>query len=151
MSHGLRPNLSNLGHLRRVFESLMAFYPGMQVLMGETVPAARSLNSFFLVREFLGFLPERFNFAHWQNDGGIRGAGRHPLRPELLESSYFLHRATATSRSFHSGQVDSSFSGWQWASDFALQKLNEMTKTTFNQILPCLEGFLVCCFAKQGG
>ena len=45
------------GHVRQVFESLMAFYPGLQVLLGEQVPSAKTLNSFFLVREFLGLLP----------------------------------------------------------------------------------------------
>ena len=76
---------------RHIFESLMAFYPGMQVLLGELSPASRSLNGFFLVRELLGFLPERFNYGRWAVD---EGGGVHPLRPELLESCYFLHRAS---------------------------------------------------------
>jgi mannosidase alpha-like ER degradation enhancer 2 len=108
------------GASRRVFESLQAFYPGMQTLVGELGPAARTLNSFFLVRELLGFLPERFNYGNWMVDGGPRGAGMHPLRPELLESCYFLHQATKTDES----------SGWLWAADFALHTLNELTDTT---------------------
>lgn len=31
-------NLGLSGHVRQVFESLMAFYPGLQVLLGENVP-----------------------------------------------------------------------------------------------------------------
>jgi mannosidase alpha-like ER degradation enhancer 2 len=111
------------GASRRVFESLQAFYPGMQVLVGEVGPAARSLNSFFLVREYLGFLPERFNYGSWKVDGGPRGAGLHPLRPELLESNYFLHQATKT------GKNSTQSSGWLWAADFALHTLNELTDT----------------------
>lgn len=68
--------------IKQVFESLMAFWPGMQVLLGELNPAARSTNAFSLVREFLGLLPERFNFGEWRVDGG---GGVSPLRPELLE------------------------------------------------------------------
>jgi len=111
------------GASRRVFESLQAFYPGMQALVGELGPAARSLNSFFLVREYLGFLPERFNYGSWKVDGGPHGAGLHPLRPELLESCYFLHQATKT------GINSTQSSGWLWAADFALHTLNELTDT----------------------
>ena len=118
MSLGARQGAS-----RRVFESLQAFYPGMQALVGELGPAARSLNSFFLVREYLGFLPERFNYGSWQVDGGPQGAGLHPLRPELLESCYFLHQATKA------GINSTQSSGWLWAADFALHTLNELTDT----------------------
>lgn len=112
------------GASRRVFESLQAFYPGMQALIGELGPAAKSLNSFFLVREYLGFLPERFNYGSWKVDGGPHGAGLHPLRPELLESCYFLHQATKA------GMANSTqSSGWLWAADFALHTLNELTDT----------------------
>ena len=114
------------GGARRVLESLSAFYPGLQTLLGEITPAARSLNSFFMVREILGFLPERFNYGLWNLDGQRDGAGKHPLRPELLESAYFLHRATIGMN----GDVSTtSSSGWQWANDFALHKLENATRT----------------------
>jgi hypothetical protein len=121
--------LSTGGGARKVFESLMAFYPGMQVLLGELTPAARSLNSFFLVREFLGFLPERFNFGSWKVESS---GGNHLLRPELLESAYFLHRASkGFQQQFrpqsNSTSVDSS--GWQWAADFALHTLEKLART----------------------
>lgn len=125
MKHGHRPVTS-----RRVLESLMAFFPGMQVLLGELTPAARTLNSFFMVREFLGFLPERFHFGHWRLDAGLSGAAKHPLRPELLESCYFLHRATKDMKvdlNENTTQVSAS-SGWLWAADFALEKLESTTR-----------------------
>jgi mannosidase alpha-like ER degradation enhancer 2 len=124
MSHG-----TSKGSSRQVFESLMAFYPGMQVLLGELTPAARSLNSFFLVREFLGFLPERFHYGYWKVDGL---GGKHYLRPELLESAYFMHRATkGINQQFQSNSsapIDSS--GWQWAADFSLHAIEKQTRTT---------------------
>ena len=127
MGHG---SLSG-GAAKRVFEALMAFYPGMQVLMGELGPAARTLNSFFMVREFLGFLPERFNYAYWKVDSG---GGKHFLRPELLESAYFLHRATkGFQHLFRRDQVANQTldsSGWQWAVDFSLHTLEQQTRTT---------------------
>ena len=111
------------GGARRVLESLAAFYPGLQALLGEITPAARSLNSFSMVREVLGFLPERFNYGVWNLDLQRDGAGKHPLRPELLESCYFLHRATKGIKA-----DPSSTSGWQWANDFALHKLENATR-----------------------
>lgn len=117
------------GGSRRVFEALMAFYPGMQVLLGEVTPAARTLNSFFLVREHLGFLPERFNYGAWKVDAH---GGKHLLRPELLESAYFLHRASkGVQHQFRSRGNNTSrdASGWQWAGDFALHTLEKLTRT----------------------
>jgi mannosidase alpha-like ER degradation enhancer 2 len=117
---------SNGGGNRRVFEALMAFYPGMQVLLGELTPAGRSLNSFFLVREHLGFLPERFNYAFWKVDPG---GGHHFLRPELLESAYFQHQASkGFQQQFRNSSIVDS-SGWQWAADFALHAIEESAKT----------------------
>jgi mannosidase alpha-like ER degradation enhancer 2 len=110
------------GGARHVLESLMAFYPGLQTLLGELVPAAQSLNSMFLVREWLGFLPERFHFGSWRLDGGMSGAGKHPLRPELLESCYLLHKATQQVGSDNNATGTSS--GWLWAADWALRKMS---------------------------
>ncbi|KAL3769360.1 hypothetical protein ACHAWO_001557 [Cyclotella atomus] len=112
------------GAVKQTFESLMAFYPGMQVLLGELPAATKTLNSFFLVREFLGLLPERFDFVHWRVEGS--GGDVHPLRPELVESAYFLHLATVGLYGPNNGPQcsDSSasrrVSSWLWAADFAL-------------------------------
>jgi len=116
--------------IRRVFEALMAFYPGLQVSLGELLPAACSLNSFSLVREHLGFLPERFNYLYWRVESG---GGHHFLRPELLESTYFVHRASKGFQQQNrngTSQYWKDSSGWQWAGDFALHALEERTRTT---------------------
>ncbi|KAL7554973.1 hypothetical protein ACHAWF_018547 [Thalassiosira exigua] len=125
MNHGLH------GHVRQVFESLMAFYPGMQVLLGEVVPSAKTLNGFFLAREFLGLLPERFNFVHWKTEGS---GDIHPLRPELLESCYFLHLASMGLHGSQCGPCTNSSSSphtssWLWAADFALHTIQTLSWT----------------------
>lgn len=125
----MRRGKKQKGAPRRVFEALMAFYPGMQVLLGELAPAARTLNSFFLVREYLGFLPERFDFEAEKVD---HGGGDHLLRPELLESAYFLHRSSkGFQNQFRSGLKNntSDSSGWVWSGDFALHTIEKLTRT----------------------
>lgn len=119
------------GYVRQVFESLQAFYPGLQILLGEVTPSSKSLNSFFLVREFLGLLPERFNYALWKVES--EGA-RHPLRPELLESCYFLHLASVGLHGSQLGPLTNSTgrpytSSWLWAADFALHTVNKLSRT----------------------
>lgn len=122
MERGLR------GQVKQTFESLMAFYPGMQILLGELPAAAKTLSSFFLVREYLGLLPERFDFVHWRAEvsGDV-----HPLRPELLESAYFLHLATVGLHGSNNGPCSDSStthltSSWLWAADFALHAVNRL-------------------------
>lgn len=103
---------------RGVFESLMAFYPGLQLWLGELAPAARSLNAFFLVREHLGFLPERFLYTHWRAEGP-----KYPLRPELFESNYLMHRAVERIAVTSPFSNHSTHSGWLWAAFWSIEKL----------------------------
>lgn len=119
----------------QIIISLQAFWPGVQTLLGELAPAAKTLNSYFLAREELGFLPERFHFQNWNVDPtGTSGAGRHPLRPELLESAYLIYRSLHAS---------SPSSGWEWAADFALHALQHLTWT------PC--GYASIRRVQRGG
>ena len=143
----MRRGRKQRGAPRTVFEALMAFYPGMQVLLGEITPAARTLNSFFLVREYSGFLPERFDFGNWKVD---HGGGTHYLRPELLESAYFLHRSSKGLQTQFRQRLNnytSDSSGWVWAGDFALHTLEKLTRTecgyaTMKNISPKTSGKL---------
>ena len=96
------------------FESLAGFFAGLQVLLGEINPSSRSANSFSLVREHLGFLPERFDFSNWKVE---KRHSMHPLRPELHESIYFLSRSVTNS------------TGWLWSSMTSLLLLEKITKT----------------------
>ncbi|BBG92416.1 Glycosyl hydrolase family 47 protein [Prunus dulcis] len=70
---------------------LQAFWPGLQVLAGDIDPAIRTHTAFFSVWKRYGFTPEGFNLATLSVQHGQRS---YPLRPELMESTYWLYKAT---------------------------------------------------------
>ncbi|PKA65557.1 putative alpha-mannosidase I MNS4 [Apostasia shenzhenica] len=74
-----------------LFNSLQAFWPGLQVLYGDIDPAIRTHAAFFSVWKKYGFTPEGFNLASFSIQPGQRS---YPLRPELIESTYWLFKAT---------------------------------------------------------
>uniref|UniRef100_A0A4W3HZW0 alpha-1,2-Mannosidase n=1 Tax=Callorhinchus milii TaxID=7868 RepID=A0A4W3HZW0_CALMI len=74
--------------VRKWMDSLLAFFPGLQVLKGDLRPAIETHEMLYQVTQRHKFLPEAFttDFAvHW---------AQHPLRPEFIESTYFLYKAT---------------------------------------------------------
>ncbi|KAF8761568.1 Glycosyl hydrolase family 47 [Rhizoctonia solani] len=79
---------ASTGNLATVYiDSLSAFWPGLQVLAGDVQNAIKShLVYWNLWRRFSG-IPETFNIATRQ--GVTLG---YPLRPEFIESTYFLYR-----------------------------------------------------------
>ncbi|XP_043914278.1 ER degradation-enhancing alpha-mannosidase-like protein 3 isoform X2 [Protopterus annectens] len=75
-------------NVRGWMDSLLAFFPGLQVLRGDLKPAIETHEMLYQVTKQHNFLPEAFttDFAvHW---------AQHPLRPEFAESTYFLYKAT---------------------------------------------------------
>ncbi|KAI3632110.1 hypothetical protein MIR68_009946 [Amoeboaphelidium protococcarum] len=70
-------------------DSLAAFFPGLQVLAGD-LPSAVRLHEVYcaLWRRFHG-MPERYDAARKQVI-----SVNYPLRPEFIESTYFLYLAT---------------------------------------------------------
>ncbi|XP_046676855.1 ER degradation-enhancing alpha-mannosidase-like protein 3 [Homalodisca vitripennis] len=73
---------------RNFMDALLAFWPGLQVLKGDLKPAVETHEMLYQVMQRHNFIPEAFTTdfqVHW---------GQHPLRPEFLESTYFLYRAT---------------------------------------------------------
>lgn len=75
-------------HVRSWMDSLLAFFPGLQVLRGDLKPAIETHEMLYQVTKQHKFLPEAFTTefrVHW---------GQHPLRPEFAESTYFLYKAT---------------------------------------------------------
>jgi len=74
-----------------LFNSLQAFWPGLQALAGRLVEASSTHTAFLSVWRRLGFTPEGYNLAAQQIQPG---QASYPLRPELAESTYYLHRAT---------------------------------------------------------
>ncbi|VVC96952.1 unnamed protein product [Leptidea sinapis] len=82
--HMHRPHLQS----RNFMDALFAFWPGLQVLLGDVRPAVETHEMLYQVMQRHTFIPEAFTTdfqVHW---------GQYPLRPEFLESTYFLHRAT---------------------------------------------------------
>lgn len=92
---------SGCGHGSVVFENLAAFWPGMQASLGHLNSATKSMNSFYRVWRDFGFIPEQFNVLEWKP---LRGRGsRYPLRPELIESTFYMHEATGDSSWLRAG------------------------------------------------
>jgi len=82
--HMHRPT-SNSKHFA---DSLGAFWPGLQVLMGDLKPAIEQHEVLYQIMQRHHFIPEAVTAdfqIHW---------GQHLLRPEFVESTYFLYKAT---------------------------------------------------------
>lgn len=99
---------------RTHFENLQAFWPGVQVLAGDLTLAARSLNAGWGVWADWGVLPEEYDYA-----GGhlvaTSTALRYPLRPELIESTYVMHRASGDAT-------------WLWAAKLAVDSIEQSAR-----------------------
>lgn len=73
---------------KNYMDALLAFWPGLQVLKGDIKGAIKMHETLHQIVKKHDFLPEAVLFDHsvmWSN---------HPLRPEFLESTYHLYRAT---------------------------------------------------------
>ncbi|CAH2034289.1 unnamed protein product, partial [Iphiclides podalirius] len=93
--HMHRPHLQS----RNYMDSLLAFWPGLQVLLGDLKPAVEIHEMLYQVMQRHTFIPEAFTTdfqVHW---------GQHPLRPEFVESTYFLHRATGDEHYLRVGEA----------------------------------------------
>jgi len=78
-----------LTNSRNFMDALLAFWPGLQVMKGDIKPAIETHEMLYQVMQRHKFLPEAFTTdfrIHW---------GQHPLRPEFVESTYFLYKATS--------------------------------------------------------
>lgn len=77
------------------FNSLQAFWPGLQVLSGDVAGALDSYVKMHCIVRDWGALPEYVHLFSYtrQKSLGKMGPG-FPLRPEFLESTYFLYEST---------------------------------------------------------
>lgn len=73
------------------YRSLQSFWPGLLTLWGDLDEARPLFDKFYGIWQRYGFLPEAFNLATNEPQQGL---GQYPLRPELAESAFFLHRST---------------------------------------------------------
>ncbi|XP_050378934.1 alpha-mannosidase I MNS5 [Argentina anserina] len=71
--------------------SLQAFWPGLQVLVGDIAAANSSHREFFNVWNMFGVLPERYLLDHQMLHPTEK---YYPLRPEFAESTFYLYQAT---------------------------------------------------------
>jgi mannosidase alpha-like ER degradation enhancer 2 len=62
-----------------------------QVLYGDLEPARALFAKFMSVWRKYGFVPEAFNVQTGEPQEGLK---QYPLRPEMAESAFYLHRAT---------------------------------------------------------
>lgn len=95
MYHG-----SRYGKPQMTFENLVAFFPGLQAAFGQLSAASNSLNAFHKVWREFGFTPERFDVNSWNLNWDRRD---YVLRPELAESTFFMHEATQDSSWLRAG------------------------------------------------
>ncbi|KAJ2067686.1 hypothetical protein GGI08_001253 [Coemansia sp. S2] len=70
-------------------DSLSAFIPGMMVLAGDVDGAESAYMLYYHIWRRFRAIPERFNLFLREPDLLF-----YPLRPEFIESTYFLYRAT---------------------------------------------------------
>ncbi|XP_054654967.1 ER degradation-enhancing alpha-mannosidase-like protein 2 isoform X2 [Dunckerocampus dactyliophorus] len=74
-----------------VFQSLEAFWPGLQSLLGNLDGAIRTFQNYYSVWRQFGGLPEFYSIPQGHTVDKREG---YPLRPELIESAMYLFRAT---------------------------------------------------------
>lgn len=74
-----------------IFQSLEAFWPGVQVLLGDVGAASRTFYNYQTVWKQYGATPEFYQLVHNKLFPKREG---YPLRPELIESAVYLYQAT---------------------------------------------------------
>jgi len=74
-----------------VQQSLETFWPGLQTLYGDIEPAYRTILNYYEVWNKYGALPEFYNI---QKAEPVERREGYPLRPELIESTLYMYRAT---------------------------------------------------------
>jgi len=71
--------------------TLDAFWPSLQILIGDIKSAARTLSNFYSLISHFGFTPEMFSLL----TGKVApGSEIYPLRPEFVESLVYMYQAT---------------------------------------------------------
>ena len=93
-------NSGQPAHLQ--FQSLHSFFPGLQSLLGHYGPAVESFAAFFSLWTRYQGLPERFILPAQQVHSSEK---YYPLRPELMESAYYLYRESGDEAFLHAGEA----------------------------------------------
>ncbi len=83
-----------------VFNSLQAFWPGLQAMVGDLDMASETFDAFFEVWKNYGSIPEGYNI---QLQKPQQAQLAYPLRPELIESAYHLFLSTHDKKYLEAG------------------------------------------------
>jgi mannosidase alpha-like ER degradation enhancer 2 len=82
------------------YGALDAFFPAVLVLSGDVDRAGRLQDSSFKMWNFAGIEPDEFDYIKTQITNP-----EYPLRPEIIESAYYLYQATHDPRYLAMGQT----------------------------------------------
>ncbi|CAG8720639.1 7722_t:CDS:10, partial [Acaulospora morrowiae] len=93
-------NMMNGGLMSGWVDSLSAYFPGLQVLSGDLDTAIKSHLLYFNIWRKYRSMPERFNFYSRNVE-----IASYPIRPEFIESTYFLYQATKDPFYLHVGEM----------------------------------------------
>uniref|UniRef100_A0A915BT25 alpha-1,2-Mannosidase n=1 Tax=Parascaris univalens TaxID=6257 RepID=A0A915BT25_PARUN len=74
-----------------IFQSLEAFWPGLLALTGNIDDAQRIIFQYSQITRQYGFPPEFYNIPSQE---AVSKRSGYPLRPEFVESLYYIYRAT---------------------------------------------------------
>lgn len=74
-----------------IFQSLEAYWPGLQVLKGNIGDASATFKKYYQVWQQFGATPEFYHLVH---NKPVQNREGYPLRPELIESAMYLYQAT---------------------------------------------------------
>ena len=93
-------DMSNGKRTETTFGALEAFIPAVLALAGDTARARRAQQACFQMWTLYGIEPEQLNYRTMKVDNP-----GYPLRPEIIESAYYLHQFTGDRRYREMGEV----------------------------------------------
>ncbi|KAI3405236.2 hypothetical protein KGF56_001951 [Candida oxycetoniae] len=93
-------------------DSLSAFWSGLQVLTGQLTDAIKTHIVYLKIWDYFDSIPERWIYSHHNNKSKKKVFKAedsielewYPLRPEFIESTYYLFRATRDPMYLHIGE-----------------------------------------------
>ncbi|KUI70957.1 ER degradation-enhancing alpha-mannosidase-like protein 1 [Cytospora mali] len=100
--HYVNVNLLTGSQASQWIDSLGAYYPGLLTLAGELDEAIETNLLHAALWTKYAALPERWSIKEKQVEGGL---GWWPLRPEFIESTYHLYRATKDTWYLYVGEM----------------------------------------------
>ncbi|KAI3392125.1 hypothetical protein diail_6137 [Diaporthe ilicicola] len=100
--HYVNVNLLTGSQASQWIDSLGAYYPGLLILAGELDEAIETNLLHAALWTKYAALPERWSFKEKHVEGGL---GWWPLRPEFIESTYHLYRATKDTWYLYVGEM----------------------------------------------